>query len=799
MLKFVSQFVPLSPDLIFDGYSALCQAARAGSLAILEFIEAQMPEFPPHQTQMAIQIAFAHGHPDVVQYLIAKVEPAFMKLHICSTLRAGCPRGTRDVGELLIPFMSELDDIVELIVDATTARNIELAELWIDWQRERNPDLSLDRVCVASIQSYSIEIARFLGVPSSDLCFIIVDLSIELGFADGLQFGFDGLSDSQQSGLLRKCWTRAVASPHAAVVTFFFKRSRLNWRDALWTALRLGDRDFLRRAVPHIADGAQLNILVEDATPLSCAADWGELDLVEALLSIPGIDPTIHDYKGNSAFRVACGCGHVDVFSRLVQFFEDDPYEINAGFFCASHCLALDVRFELIPFFSQFPCLDANFQIASTSVFQQAASLNYPVLLEALLALPGIEVNARDWAASTALMRAIEARANECVDLLIADPRVDLNAANKWGWSALPLATATGSWDLAQALLASDRLDLRAQGGTALAVSIVLGFDGLTADFLTRPDVNVNAVFPRWTDYLPSRVQSSLNLDPLFAQLVARATNTPSSCLQLAIDQGIVPVITLIMAHPTFDPVASRLEEAVFRALLSPSPHALQLFLGNDLTVRTPSGRSLLAAGLSVHATNVRLVINRPDFDVQKQDPMRCVQVVAKAQSIVAFGILADLPGIDLNFPIPHGTNGFPDERGRPQRGIRAKGLVGRRLRQRARVGVPAIFSIHPSIVIESAALANPRVDLDRRGKHGETILFQLMPVMSGGDCAGGLLRMDRNARDRHGNTALHCVAIAVRNAAIWKEAELPCDAGIRNENGDTTWALLRARARRRV
>jgi hypothetical protein len=165
-----------------------------------------------------------------------------------------------------------------------------------------------------------------------------------------------------------------------------------------------------------------------------------------------------------------------------------------------------------------------------------------------------------------------------------------------------------------------------------------------------------------------------------------------------------------------------------------------------------------------------------------------------------ACALLSQLPGFDWNIRLPHGVNGFPDIPFDVRANYLVIGDASDSARRRPREGIPPIFSLMPEAVLELSSLGSPQVDVDRRGKHGETILF---PLINDKECVRRLHRiacMDRNATDRHGNTAVGC-AVLSRGLQDIRYPMKVCwsEFLVENESGDSALELTKMRAKRSV
>jgi hypothetical protein len=251
-----------------------------------------------------------------------------------------------------------------------------------------------------------------------------------------------------------------------------------------------------------------------------------------------------------------------------------------------------------------------------------------------------------------------------------------------------------------------------------------------------------------------------------------------------------------IVHHPSFHPVRSRANLVLFVALATGALGIFIAFLGIALAARNHIGESLLTVAFSVHSTDLTDYIQQhPAFNLANQSPRQCVATVARLRSASGLRFLARFPELDLNAPITHDANPFPDIC--PTSHSDFSGLRIWRNPKRASEGVPPLFSLVMLDIVESTFLMNPRFDLNQRGKHGETILFILVRDSRWISLIQEIERLDINAVDRHGNSAIGYAIVSNRTMENWRVPDFPCDPAIRNENGDTAWDLANSSVKR--
>jgi ankyrin repeat protein len=669
--------------------------------------------------------------------------------------------------------MNELTDIQTCIISATHAGNFELAKFWIRWQLQRN-SVPMDDVVLSAVQAGDLEIPRILGTPGPGLAEKLVVRAVEIGFLEAVEWGFQYLSDAGREMILTH-YDSSTLPQRAPGIGRFLLRARVEGRSALIPAVKVADIARVKWILSSDKTGDLVNLLTTEGTPLGIAVAFGHFDLIRFFLSVPGIDPLMPDLNGESPFVLACRYAQSPVWRLFLDSLGDaliyDSYEVNTGFFRACS-RDLDVDFELSAFFSQFPVLDPNFQVESQSAFLVASVRKNVSLLRWLLTLPGVNVNDRDGTGSTGAILASGLGIHAAVQLLLNDSRVDLEITNCYGASALSAACGRGYLTIVQSLLGSRRIDLRVFGARALSQAIVRGCTDVVHLLLAHPDLDVNA------SAMPSVLGS-----PLFTA----ANSKPRTGLP---GQFVNQIVT----HPSFDRSRNDISAAIFASIRNGLSATFAALLGDDLTIRGPAGESLTAAIIAHHQWGMlKHLLTIPGFDPARCDVTECLAAVAKVANVdtlTALGssgsirlrfldhsALAKLPALDLNARAPHGVNGFPDRASFP----RVKRLTE---------DVPLVFS-WVRLLDNFWTDVDPRFDLNRRGKHGETLLFARcarVPEVPG---------IDINAIDRHGNTACVCHLLSVAHAAVSSSQGVKCDQSIRNENGDTLKELVNARMKR--
>jgi ankyrin repeat protein len=134
-------------------------------------------------------------------------------------------------------------------------------------------------------------------------------------------------------------------------------------------------------------------------------------------------------------------------------------------------------------------------EYSGATVLAIAAMMGDARMIEALLAVPDLDVNATNVSGDTALHHAVNHGHADVVERLLNQPDVDVNATNSVGTTALIRSVDNGDEHIVGLILARPDVNVNlvdVHRSTPLHHAVAAGRTDLAALLLTRPDTNLD-------------------------------------------------------------------------------------------------------------------------------------------------------------------------------------------------------------------------------------------------------------------------------------------------------------------
>lgn len=196
-------------------------------------------------------------------------------------------------------------------------------------------------------------------------------------------------------------------------------------------------------------DGVKINAVNSSGrTAISLAAETSNTGAVDALLAMPGIDPTISDNSGKQPIEYALRNCYFPIVDR---FMASESYKPDMGVLFRIAC-----ELDLTAFIKTLLNLNRDKKLASdasgNSWLHTAASFGRTEAVKLLLKRKDIDINQQSFYGATPLLCALDKRRRAVITVLLR-AGADVNITSRDGRSALFYATESSSEALTEDLL----------------------------------------------------------------------------------------------------------------------------------------------------------------------------------------------------------------------------------------------------------------------------------------------------------------------------------------------------------
>ena len=299
----------------------------------------------------------------------------------------------------------------------------------------------------------------------------------------------------------------------------------------LCTAAYFGHVECLQELLK--AEKIQLNQTTYDygGTPLFCAAKKNQLECLKVLLAQPGVSVNAISTNGYTSLHFAALKGFDQCLLELLKRSDIDVNLPGREGTTPLHQAVLHNQLECLQLLLKHEGLQVNavtevrgtaLNICCAKGFKDCARallgvrgidvnhkrdgcppLNHAVcknsleIVHALLAMPGIDVNAEDSFGLTPLHSAVRAGFLGCTNALLEMPSIAINALTHKGNTPLSLAAEYGKYDCLRALLKTGNADVNLpsyNGLTPLHSAVKANKPACVAALVHTPGVDVNKV-----------------------------------------------------------------------------------------------------------------------------------------------------------------------------------------------------------------------------------------------------------------------------------------------------------------
>jgi len=230
--------------------------------------------------------------------------------------------------------------------------------------------------------------------------------------------------------------------------------------------LQACDRNDLEKVRHSIGLGANVNWRRDSdgISGLHIAAGRNYGELLELLLSQPGVDVNITDNYNVTPLMLACGWGHENIVRRLSQANGIDPNIRNAHGQAALHYAVYKNKPRCVEILRTLPNVDWNIRTNNErNPLTIAMNEGFADVLHILLSVPHLDLSVTDGKGRNVAWIAVAEEGGErqrCLEMLSRDRRVNWNIKNSAGDTPVMFCLKTNKIEMARCLINTPGVDL---------------------------------------------------------------------------------------------------------------------------------------------------------------------------------------------------------------------------------------------------------------------------------------------------------------------------------------------------
>jgi hypothetical protein len=414
--------------------------------------------------------------------------------------------------------------------------NYDVMELLINAQIEKNPNACFEKAFCAAVECGRIDIARLISSRGLLTDFDALEPALtacrQNGFVDGVKLILEVVDERGRRRLAaRPFLEKGIAnSPEILRILFSVEQS---FRYCLRSLVEYGDVEIVRIVLKRDSSPEYVNEVSEEGTALCVAVKRGHLEMVELLLSVPGINADLCDRHGRTPLVLAARFHYWGIMKALIDFcgdhLNDCPGQVNQAILAAltergpefdtimmSEHSARAWRVLLNDDYPRKPKKDPDSGFGLGERWDPGMYAERTLTFECHLRRPVIETNLEKRWEVFRLLSAFSSFDPNCYDengdtplimcsrdpdsletiqLLTSHPKIDINFRNFRDQSAFTTAALKGNEGIMSFLSSCPDFDPEKSNVVlALAASIILGKTNQIA-FILSLDFDINRAF----------------------------------------------------------------------------------------------------------------------------------------------------------------------------------------------------------------------------------------------------------------------------------------------------------------
>ena len=422
----------------------------------------------------------------------------------------------------------------------------------------------------------------------------------------------------------------------------------------LIASVKFSDFELVKKVLSYKNDPSLFNQNFEEGTALAIATLNGDIEIVKYLLEIPGIDVNTVGSDGHTPLMIAISQLNIEMIGIYVDFYGDEiqsqswQFKKSISIICYQYLykekfitekIAEDITFVL----NELIQIDENLDLNESEILLYAISKNSIKIVEFLLKNDKIDVNKQKALGKTPLISAIEWKNSQIAKLLINHPKIDINAVKFNTQTAFTLAVLNNMEEIVNMIMNHPKFDPESSN---LNLAFFLSSnDSITKLCYSNKSLNVNYQinplilksyranentefnFNSWISNYNGKptYKSSYTTNP-FNQNNRNYSKTITSSLidtslTYAVKKDQIQKVNLIINHPSFDKVKSRIIHALFLSVNKIEIFKVLFKLVNDANVVSQDGKSLFEFLFDLQNTYlIKFIIKDSNLILSKED-----------------------------------------------------------------------------------------------------------------------------------------------------------------------------------
>ena len=421
-----------------------------------------------------------------------------------------------------------------------------------------------------------------------------------------------------------------------------------------------------------------INEITEEGTALTIAAEKSNLEIVNKLLSIEGIDPSLVNSRYLTALMIAMMNQEDEICKSILDFYgenlKDQTFQLdraiqmlltlelrNKSYFCGKKDQDLKINQKMISILKRILEVEnvgLNCYGGNHSILSFACKINELSLVEYLLKTNKVDVNLKDPnEGNTALIVSILNDNSDIAKILIEHESIDLNMSNYRKETALTVAVAKENTSIINNIINNKKFEAKQ---SRLNYAFYISSPKISKLLISTKTLDVNYLYKmnsisisksifsndQFTIYSksPSSKNKSKDKDPNendfpFCTKLTDISKNKYNIKNSENNSTIIELIDLIVNHHSFDKEKSLAKIALFNSTsCNCDIEIFKKFLSifeNDVNILDENGLSLLiSATKNENKEVVHFLLNDPKFDCNKNEVLYAYVLSTKTPSI---------------------------------------------------------------------------------------------------------------------------------------------------------------------